>query len=202
MLRDFTPHFIVSYNLGSQHWFPKCQSILLSTEVANQFLDANHLEDSTKAISRSDIKFSEKDIASLEYLSGYCFRTVYARLRSSLKHTSLHSQQCMSVLKAGKCHSDAEMPVQRLVDAGDRGGLWKVDERVQAIFRVCEMEFLIFSFGFHTKIVILFFKRKYPSPSSLTKFPGETSSRQHIHSKPWKVGTHHSLNMEHNATTI
>ena len=35
------------------------QSTLLSTEVANQFLAANHLEDSTKAISRSDIKFSE-----------------------------------------------------------------------------------------------------------------------------------------------
>ena len=128
------------------------ESTLLSAEVANQFLAANHLEDSTTAISRSDIKFSEKDIASLEYLSGYCFRTVYARLRNSLKHKSLHSQQCMSVLQAGKCYSDAEMPVQRLVDARDRGGLWKVDERVQAIFRVCEMEFLIFSFGFHTKV--------------------------------------------------
>ena len=104
------------------------------------------------AISRSDIKFSEKDIASLEYLSGYCFRTVYARLRNSPKHRSLHSQQCMSVLQAGKCHSDAEMPEKRLVGARDRGGLCKVDERVQAIFRVCEMEFLIFSFGFHTKI--------------------------------------------------
>ena len=55
------------------------QSTLLSTEVANQFLAASHLEESTMAISRNDIKFSEKDIASLEYLSGYCFRTVYAR---------------------------------------------------------------------------------------------------------------------------
>ena len=112
------------------------QSTLLSAEVANRFFAANHLEDSTKAISRSDIKFSEKDIASLEYLFGYCFRTAYARLRNSLKHRSLHSQQCMSVLQAGKCRSDAEMPVQRLVDARDRGGLWKVDERVQAIFTI------------------------------------------------------------------
>ena len=89
MLRDFTPYFIASYNLGSQPLFSEMsryQSTLLSTEVANQFLAANHLEDSTKAISRNDIKFSEKDIASLEYLSGYCFRTVYARLRNSLKH--------------------------------------------------------------------------------------------------------------------
>ena len=128
------------------------QSTLLSTEVANQFLALANAEDTTQPISRSDINFSEKDIASLEYLAGYCFRTVYARLRNSSKHRSVHSQQSMSVLQAGKCNSDAEMPVQRLVDVRDRGGLWKVDERVQAIFRVSEMEFLIASFGFQTKI--------------------------------------------------
>ena len=79
MLRDFTPHFIVSYNLGSQHCFPKCLGMsqhCYQQKLQISFLAANHLEDSTTAISRSDIKFSEKDIASLEYLSGYCFRTV------------------------------------------------------------------------------------------------------------------------------
>ena len=98
------------------------QSTLLSTEVANQCLALANAEDTTQPISRSDINFSEKDIASLEHLAGYCFRTVYARLRNSSKHRSLHSQQSMSVLQAGKCNSDAEMPVQRLVDARDRGG--------------------------------------------------------------------------------
>ena len=58
----------------------------------------------------------------------------------------------MPVLQAGKCNSDAEMPVQSLVDARNRGGLWKVGERVQAIFKVSEMEFLIASFGFQTNI--------------------------------------------------
>ena len=114
------------------------QTTLLSTEVANQFLA---LGPSVEVIS-----------ASLEYLTGYCFRTVYARLRNSSKHRSLHSQQSMSVLQAGKCNSDAEMPVQRLVDARDRGGLWKVDESGQAIIKVSEMEFLIASFDFQTKI--------------------------------------------------
>ena len=126
MLRDFTPHFIVSYNLGSQHCFPKCLGI--SQHCYQQKLQISFLlliiwktvhRPSVEVISNSQ----KKDIASLGYLSGYCFRTVYVRLRSSLKHTSLHSQQCMSVLQAGKCRSDADMPVQMLVDARDRGGL-------------------------------------------------------------------------------
>ena len=131
------------------------QSTLLSTEVANLCLDLLvKTEDTTKPIVKSDIHFSEKDIASLEYLSGYCFRTVYARLRNSSKHRSLISQQSMSVLLAGKCDVDryAEMPTHRLVDAKDRGGLWRVDEKVKEIFRIAEIEFQIFVSGFHTKI--------------------------------------------------
>ena len=108
------------------------QSTLLSTEVANLCLELLvKTEDITKPIVRSDIHFTEKDIASLESLSGYCFRTVYARLRSSSKHRSLYSQQSMSVLLAGKCDVDGEITAQRLVDAKDRGGLWRVDEKVK-----------------------------------------------------------------------
>ena len=47
------------------------QSILITTEVANLCLQLlAKPEDTTKPISRSYIKFSEKNIASLEYLPG------------------------------------------------------------------------------------------------------------------------------------
>ena len=129
------------------------QSTLLSTEVSNLCLELlSKTEDITMPITRSDIHLTEKQIASLEYLSGYCFRTVYARLRSSPKHRSMHSQQSISVLLAGKCNIDGEIPAQRLVDAKDRGGLWRVDEKVKEIFKICEIEFQIFASGFNSKL--------------------------------------------------
>ena len=129
------------------------QSTLLSTELANLCLEFMAKPAKTNStLRRNDIKFSEKDIASLQYLSGYCFRTIYSRLRNSPKNRSANSQQCMSVLQAGKCNVDADMPAQRLVDARDRGGLWKVNEKAHAIFRICEIEFQITTSSFHTTL--------------------------------------------------
>ena len=113
----------------------KFDSTLLSTEVANLRLKTliAPAEDESSTKKRSDITFTDRDIASLEYLSGYCFQTVYARLRNSPKHRSSHSQQCMSLLQAGKC--DSEVP-QQLVDIKDCGGLWKVNKKVIEIFGI------------------------------------------------------------------
>ena len=126
-------------------------STLLSTEVANLCLKTliAPADEDLYSKKRGDVTFTDRDIASLEYLSGYCFRTVYARLRNSPNHRSSHSQKCMSILQAGKC--DGEVP-QQLVDIKDRGGLWKFDKKVIEIFKVCEIEFQIVSSGFHKKI--------------------------------------------------
>lgn len=98
---------------------------------------------------RSDIIFTEKDTASLQYLSGFCFRTIYSRLRNSQKHRSPSSQQCMSILLAGKCDSDVP---QLLIDAKDRGGLWKVHDKAITIFKICEIEFQLLTSGFQKNI--------------------------------------------------
>ena len=47
---------------------------------------------------------------------------------------------------------DGEIPAQRLVDAKDRGGLWRVDEKVKEICKICEIELQIFASGFNTKL--------------------------------------------------
>ena len=98
---------------------------------------------------RSNIIFTEKDLASLQYLSGFCFRTIYSRLRNSPKHRTSISQQCMSILLAGK--SDSDIP-QSLIDAKDRGGLWRVHDKTVSIFKVCEIEFQLLTSGFHKNI--------------------------------------------------
>ena len=63
-------------------------SNLLSTEVANLCLKtlSTSIVESSVSKKRSDIVFTEKDTASLQYLSGFCFRTIYSRLRNSPKH--------------------------------------------------------------------------------------------------------------------
>ena len=152
----FFTKFYALLQPGKGQLFPELtrfQSTLLSTELANlclQYLTTNPADSDITSKCRSDITFAAKDIASLEYLSGYCFRTIYARLRNSPRHRTSFSQQCMSILQAGK-NSDATVE-QRLVDVKDRGGLWKVSDKAIRIFKVCEIEFQIVSSGFHTSI--------------------------------------------------
>ena len=78
---------------------------------------------------KEDIKkeLSEKEKNCIQYLAGYCFWTIYSRLRK--KKPTLSIEQMLSILHTVKIEND-----QILVDTRNRGGLWKVNERAQDIF--------------------------------------------------------------------
>ena len=138
-------------------------SLLLGFEVANHILA--HLGGSsyTGEIVNSKIdqnQFSKRDLASIGYLSGYVFGTVYRRIRSSKQWQNAISEQCMSILLAGKISSsddtlqqaeneqaepnqssDSDKYEHLLVSIRNRGGLWKVSPEVVKIFSLAEVYF-------------------------------------------------------------
>ena len=134
--------------LPEKHIFsklPRRLSALLCSEIATLCL--RQLSDEDKESDTPEIYITEKDKECIQYLAGYCFRTLYTRIRSSKVWQSDHSQQCLSLLKAAK----SDTSVQSLVDVKNRGGLWKLNDNAQSIFIQCEKEFKIFTSDFkHT----------------------------------------------------
>ena len=92
-----------------------------------------------------DTTFSAKEKALIVYLSGCVFGTFYHRiLFSKTAHQDqTYHQQCLSFSVAGKCVGETiYLTEYRHVNVLNRGGLWKVNEDVIAIFSVAEVYFL------------------------------------------------------------
>ena len=86
-----------------------------------------------------DTKFSAKNKSLIAYLSGYVFWAFYRRIHfSKTAHQGRpYHQHCLFFLVAGKCVGKAIfLPEHRHVDVLNKGGLWKVNEHVIAIFSV------------------------------------------------------------------
>ena len=97
-----------------------------------------------------DTKFSAKEKSLIAYLSGYVFGAFYRQIRfSKIAHQDqTYHQQYVSFLVAGKCVGETiSLPVW------NRGGLWKVNEDVIAIFTVAEVYFLSSTKKLQNKIV-------------------------------------------------
>ena len=105
-------------------------------------------------------QFSKRELASIGYLSGYVFGTAYRRIRSSKQWQNAISEQCMSILLAGKISSsdytlqqaeneqaepnessDSDKYEHLLVSIRNRGGLWKVSPEVVKLFSLAEVYF-------------------------------------------------------------
>ena len=115
-------------------------STLLCSEVSNLCLSSlvcGKQGEDERLVSNVN-KFSEKDIHCIQYLSGYCFRTVYQKIRRKKQWESDYSQQCLSVLKAAKLESAEGQP---LILSRDKGGLWAVGNQAIEMFKSCEKEF-------------------------------------------------------------
>lgn len=84
----------------------------------------------------SNKQLSDKEIHALEYLTGYCFRNTYWKIRNSKASKSDACQQILSILKAAKTES-----AQPLVDMKNRGGLWKVGSPAISLFKRVESIF-------------------------------------------------------------
>jgi len=123
--------------------FPRVQRLisnLIITEVTTACLhfltkskDSNELEKSYKWDDKSRHVL-------VEYLAGYCFRTMFTRLHRSKKRSQPEVQQLLSVLKSAKLDDNqSELAYkQRLVNIKDRGGLWVLKRPVIRIFEICE----------------------------------------------------------------
>ena len=121
---------------------PVLLSTLLCSEIINLCL-ANLVAGNPEELAKGDestIKFTEKDINCIQYLSGYCFRTIFKKIRRKKQWESDIAQQYLAELKAAKLDTTDD---QSLLMSRDRGGLWAVCNKAIEIFKVCEKEFLV-----------------------------------------------------------
>ena len=77
---------------------------------------------------------TKNEIYALQYLAGHIFHKFYKKFKHQLKNNEIYMQYC-SILSAGKVHQDEE---QILVNAKNRGGLWKVYSDVRNMFLLIE----------------------------------------------------------------
>ena len=161
---DLVKNVINSFDGNAENFYPKFykvisgatspfgnnlgrnSSLLLGFELANHVL--SHL--SGTKLQQDVINFEDlsKDLTEKEkniicYLSGYVFGTYYRRLRFSKSCTqSLYHQQCLTILIAGKSSAEMQdLTEHKLVNARNRGGLWKVSKEVISIFTTTETFF-------------------------------------------------------------
>ena len=123
----------------------------LLAEVANEILE--HLSGNSTTITtepKNKISIPDKEMKSLQYLAGFVIHKIYTKFRFSKNSASLFHQQCCLILHACKVDTDDS---QTLIDARDRGGLWKVSKTMQDIFVECELIFRAKTTGFKTSIV-------------------------------------------------
>ena len=124
----------------------------LLMEVANvvlNHLSGNNIEN--LVLVEETTPLSDREYKSLQYLAGFILHKLSSKFQCSAKRkSSPYYEQYTSILKACKIDSDS---TQTFVNARDRGGLWKVNEKTQKIFVNCEKVFRKATVHFTTKIV-------------------------------------------------
>ena len=125
---------------------------LLMQEVANQILA--HLTDSKvntlETPSTTSSSLTEKDVNKLQYLGGYILHKLHSKFRFGKNWSCQYNKECATILEACRVENDAS---QTLVNIRDRGGLWRVEKRMQTIFSHCEIIFRLHTTNFKTLLV-------------------------------------------------
>ena len=85
-------------------------------------------------------KITEKDVNCIQYLSGYCFGTIFKKIRRKKQWESDISQHYLAIPMKAKLDTPDD---QHLLMSRDRGGLWAVCNKAIEIFKMCEKEFLV-----------------------------------------------------------
>ena len=96
-------------------------------------------------IKYDSVKLSERELKSIQYIFGYVVHKLYSEFKFSKNKDCVYSKQCLSILLCCKIDFD---DTQTLINAKDRGGLWRVNEAVQNIFIECEKIFCSFTSAF------------------------------------------------------
>ena len=114
--------------------------MLLATRVADKIATFSKHRDFTAKATDVAKDLTKNEIAALQYLGGYVLFALNKRIRKSKKWNTLSQQQALSMLQAGK-QSGVARTYQNLVDAVNRGGLWKISYVVEQIFTIAELHF-------------------------------------------------------------
>ena len=102
---------------------PVLLSTLLCTEITNIRLAHFVFRNSEELAKEAEnvIKFTEKDNNCIQYLSGYCFGSIFKKIRRKKQWESDIAQQYIAILMAAKL--DTPPDDQPLLVSRDRGGL-------------------------------------------------------------------------------
>ena len=93
-------------------------------------------------IKHDSVKLPERE---LQYIVGYVVHKLYSKFKFSKNEDCVYSKQCLSILLYCKRDSD---DTRTLINAKDRGRLWRINETVQNIFIACEKIFRSFTSAF------------------------------------------------------
>ena len=125
---------------------------ILMSEVANHILiylsDINI--DTTAGSLEVMSSITEKETKCLQYISGYIVHKLHNKFRFSKSSSNDYNRQCVAILQACKVDSDN---TQTLVNARDRGGLWRVNKNMQALFLKSECIFRSKTAKFSVKVI-------------------------------------------------
>ena len=115
----------------------KRNNSLLQSEIANQVLHYLSSKEENDLQSTAKKEITEKEMYGLQYLAGYVFHTLYRKFKTKTAKVN-HADFWCSILLSGRVFQDEE---QLLVNAKDRGGLWKVNNDALNIFVIVEKMF-------------------------------------------------------------
>ena len=118
----------------------------MAFEVANHVLA--HLTGSTVKESTVDftqqVNFTSKEENIIKYLSGYVFGTLYWRIRRYNSSQSMFGVQSLCILLAGKSSLEENSNDNDiLIQAKDRGGLWKSLQKCLKYFYMLSQSFVL-----------------------------------------------------------
>ena len=118
---------------------------LLATKIGDRLVSYSKEKIATSN-AELNVSFTDREIASLQYIGGYVLHKLYSKhFLSAKSNNSVESQQAMSLLKAGREVDSGKGQSQQLTSALNRGGLWAVTKTAQTIFLKAEQYFRLSS---------------------------------------------------------
>jgi len=105
--------------------------------MANHFNNKNNNTPIPDDNNNNIDSLSERELSSLEYLAGYVVKKLLTKFRYGRLRQSEIACTYATLLQSFKVTDET----QKLIDAKDRGGLWKINRRVIAVFLECELLF-------------------------------------------------------------
>ena len=101
-----------------------------------------HQKQERQLVEDSAYVVSERQLAGLQYLSGYVIHKLHRKLKNNKRWNTPESQIGIMILEACRECDHSKQSNQKLVSALSRGGLWYVCMEAQKIFIIAEKYFL------------------------------------------------------------